>query len=95
MAIGSPQANGQAERLNRTVLPMLSKLSDKVSHKHWYLVLADVEYALNNSVNRTTGQTPSQLVFGLDQRGSCVDRLKEFISILSRWDRELSQRPGY
>lgn len=59
---------------------MLSKLSDKFSNKHWYLILVEVEHAINNTVNRTTGRTPSQLIFGLEQRGPCVDQLKEFVS---------------
>lgn len=79
VATGSPQSNGQAERLNRTILPMLAKLTDKSSGKAWYLSLAEVEHALNNSINRGTGQTPSRLVFGLDQRGLCADILKEYV----------------
>ncbi|RLU19946.1 hypothetical protein DMN91_008505 [Ooceraea biroi] len=63
IATGSPQANGQAKRLNRTILPMLSKLSDKTSG--------------------STGQTPSHLVFGLEQRGPNIDNLRELISTVN------------
>lgn len=35
-----------------------------------------MEYAINNTINRSTGKSPSQLVFGLDQRGKCEDNLK-------------------
>lgn len=62
---------------------MFLKLSDKSSCKPWYLALAEVEYVFNNSVNRTTGQTPRQIVFWLEQRGPCVDNLKDFLSIVN------------
>lgn len=35
---------------------------------------------INNTVNnKSTRQSPSQLVFGMHQRGSCSDRVQEFI----------------
>lgn len=83
VATGSPRANGQAERFNRIILPMLSKLSDKSSGRPWYLILAEVEYVLNNTINRTTGQSPSRIIFGLKQRGPCVDGLEDFVSIVN------------
>ncbi|XP_046739476.1 uncharacterized protein LOC124407412 [Diprion similis] len=77
IATGSPKANGQVERVNRVLYPMLAKLSDDASGKYWYKVLTDVEFALNNTVQKTTGETPSLLLFGVDQRGNVVDVLGE------------------
>lgn len=83
VASGSPQANGQAERINRSILPIISKLSDKTNGKPWYSILTETEYAINNSVNRTTGQTPSQIIFGIEKRGSNVDGLKDLLSAIN------------
>ena len=42
-------------------------------------MLPDVEYVLNNTVNKTTGETPSILLFGVDQRGKSIDGVKEHL----------------
>lgn len=39
VASGSLQANGQAERINRSILPIIAKLSDKSAGRPWYSVL--------------------------------------------------------
>lgn len=39
-----------------------------------------MEYAINNTANRFTGKNPSQLVFGLDQQGLCIDQLRELLT---------------
>lgn len=80
IAVGSPQANGQAERINRVLAPCLAKLTDKESGQHWYKVLPEVEHAINNTVNRSTGKSPSQVVFGIDQRGRHNDQIRDFLS---------------
>lgn len=79
IATGSPQANGQVERVNRTLTPLLAKLSDDSSGKYWYKIIADAEYALNNSVNRVTGETPSRLLFGVRQRDKVIDNLSKYV----------------
>lgn len=71
IATGSPQANGQAERMNRIVAPSIAKISE--DSKQWYKMLHKVEYAINNTINRSTGKSPSQIVFGFNQRGNCDD----------------------
>jgi len=74
VATGSPQANGQAERINRSLVPMIAKLSNAENGKQ----CCEIEYCINNTVNKSTGKSPSQLVFGLDQRGPHVDQVKEW-----------------
>lgn len=75
----SAQANGQVERVNRIIKSMLGKASEPIQHSDWSKMLVKVEYALNNSVHSTTRQTPSMLLFGVNQRGREVDRLTEFL----------------
>lgn len=79
VATGSPQANGQVERVHRTLTPMISKLVDNSKGKYWYKILPEVEFALNNSINKTTEETPSILLFGCKQRGNLIDKLAEYI----------------
>jgi hypothetical protein len=80
IATGSPQSNGQVERLNRVLIPLLAKIVNKEEGKHWYKLLQEVEYTINNSKNRSTGETPSRLLFGVDQRGQLNDEVKEFLN---------------
>jgi len=87
VATDSPQANGQVERVNRILIPMLGKLSDESMGRSWHRVLSEVEYAINNSISRTTGYAPSRLLFGVDQRGKSVDNLKKFLESLDDTER--------
>lgn len=79
IATGSPQANGQVERVNKVITPMLAKLVDNETKRYWYKVLEDVEYALNNTVNKSTGEAPSQVLFGLRQRGRVKDAIASYL----------------
>ncbi|XP_050503542.1 uncharacterized protein LOC126882612 [Diabrotica virgifera virgifera] len=50
----------------------------------WDQVLNEVEFAVNNTVNRSTGQTPSKLLFGMNQVGNVKDHLKYFLSSINK-----------
>lgn len=41
--------------------------------------LGKIKYALNNTVNRAIGTTPSRVLFGVDQRGEFVDKISEYL----------------
>ena len=79
IATASSKANGQVERINRVITPMLAKISDPPSGKYWYKFLADVEFARNNTVHSTIGESPSRLLFGVNQRGSVIDPVVEYL----------------
>lgn len=79
VATASPQANGQIERVNRVLTPMLGKLSEIKNQTDWSRILAQVEYSLNNSISSTTKYAPSILLFGVMQRGTIVDHLSEYL----------------
>lgn len=78
-ATAAPQANGQIERVNRVLTPMLGKLTEIKSQKDWSRVLGKVEYALNNSVSSVTKVSPSVLLFGVSQRGPIIDPMSEYL----------------
>lgn len=79
IAVASPQANGQVERVNRTIYAMLSKVTEPINHSDWAKMLEQAEFALNNTIHTTTKKTSSQLLFGVDQRGKIMDKLTEFL----------------
>lgn len=67
VATGSDvQANGHVERINRVLTSMLAKLVDNKSGKYWYKVLKDVEYSLNNALNKSIGTIPNEALFGVN-----------------------------
>ena len=58
-----PQTDGQTEVVNRSVGNMLRCLvGEKLGN--WDLMLAQAEFAYNSSVNRSTGMSPFQIVYG-------------------------------
>ena len=79
VATGSPQANGQVERVNRVLKTILSKITNPLNHSDWVNKLTDVEFAINNSVNCSTRKTPYMLLFGVEQRGRNIDHLTEYL----------------
>lgn len=79
IATHSPQSNGQIERINRVIVPMLAKECNANTTSDWDKYLTKVEFALNNTVNRSTGFTPSVLLFGRNQKGEFCDRVREYL----------------
>lgn len=79
VAVGTPRANGQVERFNKMITPMLAKLSETPSK--WDLVLERIEFSINNTFCRATNETPARLLFGLPQRGRSNDLLRELINL--------------
>lgn len=77
VATGSPQANGQVERVNRSLAPMLAKMTSAGNEMSLDKVLPEIEHVMNNTVHRSTGMTPSELLFGIRQRGMMEDPLRE------------------
>lgn len=80
IATGCPRANGQIERMNRTLTPMLAKLVDE-QNICWDKTLCDVEFYFNNTINRATGETPSKLLFGRNQLGKIQDKIAEYFEL--------------
>lgn len=90
IATHSPKANGQVERTNRVLGPMISKLIDNDEKRYWYTIIADVEFAINNTIHKTTNEIPSKLLFGVVQRGKIIDSIREYLDIeVENNDRDL------
>uniref|UniRef100_A0A3B3DC26 Integrase catalytic domain-containing protein n=1 Tax=Oryzias melastigma TaxID=30732 RepID=A0A3B3DC26_ORYME len=58
-----PEGNGNAERLNQTLLNMLRSLEQEKQDR-WPNYLPELVHAYNNTPHSTTGYAPSYLMFG-------------------------------
>lgn len=63
-AVATPRANGQIERYNRTILESIAATNHGCDERCWDEHLSKVQWSLNNTRNRATGMSPSEIVFG-------------------------------
>lgn len=63
-----PQTNGQTEVINKSLGNLLQSLVRENS-RMWDRVLAQAEFAYNDSPNRNTGFNPFQILYGMHPRG--------------------------
>jgi hypothetical protein len=63
-----PQMDGQTEVVNRSLGDLLRTLVTE-HHSSWDSILPQAEFAYNDSVNRSTGKSPFQIVYGRQPRG--------------------------
>jgi len=75
---GVPRSNGQVERANRTIIPILSKLSAP-KPENWYKYVEQVQQYINASPSRSTGLSPFELLIGKTMRLKDDLKLKELI----------------
>jgi hypothetical protein len=69
-----PQTDGQTEVVNRSLGDLLRSLVTE-HHSSWDQILPQAEFAYNDSVNRSTGKSPFQILYGTQPRG--VSELRE------------------
>ncbi|KAG5308161.1 TF26 protein, partial [Pseudoatta argentina] len=78
IATGVPRGNGQVERINRIVIPVLTKLS--APHPEtWYKFVDRVQQYINSSMSRSTGLSPFELLIGKNMRLKDDLELKQII----------------
>lgn len=78
---GLPRANGQVERMHRTIINVLSKLSIEKPNE-WYKNVSGVQRFLNATHQRSIATSPFKLLTGVDMR------LKDGIRILEELEGE-------
>ena len=59
-----PQANGQVERLNQTILPSMMTNTSYEDKSDWDKELPLIQRQLNTSICKTTGVTPFEALYG-------------------------------
>lgn len=62
-----PQSNGVTERINAVIVAALRKYIDSTPHS-WSNILPAIQFAINTTVNRSTGYTPYFLLYGVEAR---------------------------
>jgi len=77
--IGLPRVNGQVERLNAIITPVLSKLSVDDPTK-WYRHVDRVQQAINSTFSRSINATPFELLIGVKMRNKDDQQLRELIN---------------
>ena len=82
----APQANGQVERVNRIIKNMLGKITDPINNGDWSRKIKDVEMAINNTKQSSTGLSPCEVLWGVKQRGNVVDYILEHIENLNKME---------
>lgn len=77
---GVPRANGQIERVNRVLIPLLAKLSDP-KKEEWFKHLNLAQLYINCATHRSIGTTPFRLLFGTHAR---VRENPQIVELLQR-----------
>jgi len=54
-------------------------MTDNLTNNPWFKILSEIEFALNNTTSKITDETPSKLLFGINQRGKNIDAIKEYL----------------
>lgn len=85
---GIPRGNGQVERVNRTIIPILTKLTAPET-KNWYKYVDKVQNFMNNSVCRSTRRTPFQLLTEVKMRVGDNPEIREIIE--KEWIEEFNR----
>ncbi|GFX77888.1 hypothetical protein TNCV_739221 [Trichonephila clavipes] len=67
ISTGVPRRNGRVQRIHRTLIPVLTKLSLDDSTK-WYKYVDRLQRILNSTISRSTKWTPFELLVGIKMR---------------------------
>ncbi|GBM13506.1 Transposon Ty3-G Gag-Pol polyprotein [Araneus ventricosus] len=59
-----PQGNGMVERIHRTILSTIVTSMEKDDQRDWDSKIKETERNLNNTVNKTLGKTPFEVLHG-------------------------------
>ncbi|GBM64359.1 Transposon Ty3-G Gag-Pol polyprotein [Araneus ventricosus] len=59
-----PQGNGMVERVHRTIFPTIVTSMEKDDQRDWDSKIKETERNLNNTVNKTLGKTPFEVLNG-------------------------------
>lgn len=86
-----PESDGQTERMNRVLGEALRNYAGTDPHT-WDRWLPAAEFAINNSVNRSTGQTPFYLNYGFHPRTPLTLELGDAVPAAQQYAETFAQR---
>lgn len=87
-AVATPRANGQIERYNRTLLTSLTAAGQGKSERLWDQHISEIQWGLNNTLNKGIGKTPAQTLFGINPTGMSDSLLRLQVVSEDETDRE-------
>lgn len=76
---GVARGNGQIERVNRSILSIISKLSAEEPSK-WFKYVPRVQRALNSHIHATTKSSPFELMFGTKINTKVEDQVLDLVN---------------
>lgn len=79
-AVATPRANGQIERYNRSIVDALTAINNDRPDNEWDVMIPRVQWGLNNTVNKTTGKMPSEVLFGIAPVGASDGAMNSVVS---------------
>lgn len=75
---GVPRANGQVERINRVIIPILSKLSIE-NPREWWKHVGIIQQIINSTFHRSIKKTPFEVMIGKKIRRKNDPELKQLV----------------
>lgn len=75
-AVATPRANGQVERYNRTILSALTTSNHGKPENVWDECVSEIQWGLNNTLNKGIGKSPAQALFGFNLIGTSNSTLQ-------------------
>lgn len=82
-AVSSPRANGQIERYNRSIVESITAMNHDQPDNEWDSKVPQVQWGLNNTVNKATGKSPAELLFGVATTSTSDGPLNPVVSQLN------------
>lgn len=76
---GTPRGNGQVERINGVIIPIVTKMAIENPMK-WHQFVPRVQKCINATVTRSTNTTPFQLLFGVNMRDANDYHINEVLT---------------
>nr|CAI5861075.1 unnamed protein product [Callosobruchus analis] len=67
-AVGLPRGNGQAERMNKTILDDLAASGSTTEKNNWDSKVQQIQQGINSTKNRITQHSPAELLVGFQLR---------------------------
>lgn len=74
-AVATPRANGQVERYNRVILDALTAKCVQTAENKWDDHLPDVQWGINNTINKGINKTPAEALYGIRPKGHSEGRI--------------------
>jgi hypothetical protein len=63
-----PQTDGKTQVINRSLVDFLRSLVTE-HHSQWDQIISHAEFSYDDSINRSMGQSPFHIVYGMQPRG--------------------------